>query len=137
GDVLDHFWAGYNFGESFFMSQPGLAWKIVAVGDPLYAPAVFRPAPVVVGVTAASSALVTGQKLQCTATVRGGSGDTRVTWRLSPATGSISASGMYTAPATVVGMAVVTVTATSVADPTKSASTTLRILPAATVSPGS
>jgi uncharacterized protein (TIGR03437 family) len=44
GDVLDHFTAGYNFGESFSISNPALNWVITTVGDPLYAPKIFRPA---------------------------------------------------------------------------------------------
>ena len=44
GDVLDHFTAGYNFGESFSISNLALNWVLTTVGDPLYAPKVFRPA---------------------------------------------------------------------------------------------
>ena len=41
-DFFDHFWAGYNFGESFYLAENVLRWTMVAVGDPLYAPAMFR-----------------------------------------------------------------------------------------------
>jgi uncharacterized protein (TIGR03790 family) len=41
GNVLDHFWAGYNFGESFYIAQNAVRWVMVAIGDPLYAPAIF------------------------------------------------------------------------------------------------
>ncbi|HWB83408.1 MAG TPA: TIGR03790 family protein [Bryobacteraceae bacterium] len=44
GNVLNHFWTGYNFGESFYLAQNVLRWTVVAVGDPLYAPRVFQPA---------------------------------------------------------------------------------------------
>lgn len=51
-----------------------------------------------------------------------GSSNTGVTWTLSPNVGSIAADGTYTAPATPAAGTQVTVTATSAADPTKSAS---------------
>lgn len=54
-----------------------------------------------------------------------GTANTGVTW--SASTGSISASGYYTAPA---NTGTATITATSVADPTKSATTTLTIMAA-------
>jgi hypothetical protein len=52
-----------------------------------------------------------------------------VTWSLTPAAGTISATGVYTAPATVPSPGTVTVTATSVSDPTQSASATVTIVP--------
>jgi hypothetical protein len=39
--VFDHSCAGYNFGDSFYIAQNALRWVMVAVGDPLYAPAAF------------------------------------------------------------------------------------------------
>ncbi len=50
-----------------------------------------------------------------------------VTWTMNPNVGSVSSSGVYTAPAVVTSSQVVTVTATSVADPTKSASAALTL----------
>jgi len=41
-DFFDHFWAGYNFGESFYLSENVLRWTMIAVGDPLYAPTMFQ-----------------------------------------------------------------------------------------------
>ena len=35
------FKAGYNFGESFYIAQNALRWVMTAIGDPLYAPALF------------------------------------------------------------------------------------------------
>jgi uncharacterized protein (TIGR03790 family) len=37
-NVFDHLWAGYNFGDSFYIAQNALRWVMVAVGDPLYCP---------------------------------------------------------------------------------------------------
>jgi hypothetical protein len=59
--------------------------------------------------------------------------DTRVTWKVNGVAGgngtvgTVSSSGLYTAPAAVPSPATVTVTATSVADATKSASVTVTI----------
>ncbi len=41
GNVLDHLWAGYNFGDSFYIAQNAVRWVMVAVGDPLYSPRIF------------------------------------------------------------------------------------------------
>jgi hypothetical protein len=68
-----------------------------------------------------SASLLTGGTQQFTATVRG-IVDTTVTWTASA--GSITSSGLYTAPATA---GTYTVTATSVADATKSASATVTV----------
>jgi hypothetical protein len=56
-----------------------------------------------------------------------------VTWTLSPSLGTIDADGLYTAPASVASRQGVTVTATSAADPTKSASAQIWILPPVTL----
>jgi hypothetical protein len=41
GNVFDHLWAGYNFGDSFYIAQNAVRWVMVAVGDPLYSPRLF------------------------------------------------------------------------------------------------
>jgi hypothetical protein len=61
--------------------------------------------------------------------------NTAVTWSLSPAVGSISAAGLYTAPATITTAQTVTVTATSVANTAASATATVSLaLPTPTLS---
>ncbi len=46
GNVFDHLWAGYNFGDSFYIAQNAVRWVMIAVGDPLYSPRLFaRPNP--------------------------------------------------------------------------------------------
>ena len=83
------------------------------------------------------SVTVRAQK-QFTATVQNTS-NTAVTWQVNgvtggnATTGTISSSGLYTAPAAVPNPATVTVTAVSQADTTKSASTTVTILAAVAV----
>src|ERR1035437_7806000 len=57
-----------------------------------------------------------------------------VVWTLSPAVGTISATGLYTAPASIAAAQTVTVNATSVADPTKPASATVTLTPTVTIS---
>src|SRR5207302_1311114 len=109
-----------NFGESFYMAQRALAWKLVAVGDPLYAPVVFRTDPPVNVSVAPGPVAYTGggQPVQMIAAVTGGSGNKTVTWSVTPQVGTISANGLYTAPLTAAAQTV-TVKATSVADPTQ------------------
>ena len=52
---------------------------------------------------------------------------------MSGSSGTISSTGLFTAPASIATLQTITVTATSVADPTKSASATVTLTPAATV----
>jgi uncharacterized protein (TIGR03790 family) len=44
-NLLNHFWNGYNFGESAYLASPVLNWMMLFVGDPLYEPQVFARAP--------------------------------------------------------------------------------------------
>jgi len=60
------------------------------------------------------------------AVVTGGLGSTAVSWTVSPNVGSVS-SGLYTAPATITTQLIVTVTATSIVDTSKSAKSTITI----------
>ena len=86
-------------------------------------------AGVSVGVTPTTASLTSSQIQQFTATVSGGSGNTAVSWTLSPNVGTISSTGLYTAPATVTTQQSVVVKATSVADTSKSATTTITLSP--------
>lgn len=71
-----------------------------------------------------------------TATLTGASNSSLV-WSLSPALGSISNGGAYTAPAAISSPATVTVTVKSVADPSKSASAVVNLQPNPPVTPAS
>jgi hypothetical protein len=84
--------------------------------------------PVSVALTPGSVTLTPSQTQTFTAAVTGTS-NTAVTWSLSPAVGSISAAGLYTAPATVPYPNTVIITATSAANPTDSASGVVTIVP--------
>lgn len=79
------------------------------------------PAGVSVAVTPGSASVLTGATQQFTATVTGAS-NTAVNWTATG--GSISSTGLYTAPA---AAGAFTVTATSAADATKSASATVSV----------
>jgi len=82
-------------------------------------------------VTPQGATIPAGGTLQYTTTV-GGFGNNSVTWSITstaPQPGSISSSGLYSAPSSVASPMQVTVTATSVADPTQFASTTLTVNP--------
>jgi hypothetical protein len=84
-----------------------------------------------IGVSPTSANVVSSQKQQFTAAVTGTS-DTAVTWSASQ--GSVDSSGLYTAPA-VQSQTSATVTATSNADNTKSASASLTVQPASSKGP--
>jgi len=88
-----------------------------------------------ISVTPVSSSLGANQTQQFSATVTNAS-NTAVTWSLSPNTGTISGSGLYTAPSTITSAQTVTVTATSVADTniTATASITLSPTPPSAIS---
>jgi hypothetical protein len=86
--------------------------------------------PISVSVSPSNITLYDGQTLQFSAVVTNGNG-TGVTWSILPAgEGSINSTGLYAAPSTISAQETVTVTATSIADTTKSASTTLTLSPA-------
>jgi hypothetical protein len=86
------------------------------------------PAAAAMAVTMAPATVTVaaGSSTQLTATVTG-SANTTVVWSMQPAVGSISSSGVYTAPSRVASTQNVVVTATSVADPTKSGTATITI----------
>jgi hypothetical protein len=92
------------------------------------ATAVVNPAKVSLTVSPPSALLGPSQIAQFTAIVSGAA-DTAVTWTSSPAVGTLSASGLYTAPASITTAQSLTVTATSVADSTKSAAAAITLQP--------
>ena len=95
-----------------------------------------NPPPTItsVAVSCASTSVPTGQTSQCTATVKGtGSYSSAVTWSVSgvqsgnSTVGTVSTTGLYTAPSAVPSPNPVTVTATSTEDTTKSGSATASV----------
>lgn len=85
-------------------------------------------AGVFVQATPTSANLYASQQQQFASTVAGSS-NTAVTWSYTPQVGTLTAGGLYTAPASISTQQTVTVTATSQADSTKSASATINLLP--------
>ncbi len=85
-----------------------------------------------VGLSPSNVALTASQSRQFTATVTGNA-NTSVVWSMNPTLGTLS-NGLYTAPSVINAAQSVTITATSVADPTKSASATVQLTPTASVS---
>lgn len=92
-----------------------------------------RTRAVTISLTPSAVKLAPGQTQQFSATA-GGASNTAVTWALSPAVGTISSTGLYTAPTAVAAAQTVAIKATSVADPTKSASSSISLSPSVTVS---
>jgi len=90
------------------------------------------PAPVSIALSPASASLLPGGTQAFAATVSG-TENMGVTWSLSPALGSISEAGAYTAPAAIASSAAVTVTAASQADPSKTAAAQVLLNPASPV----
>jgi hypothetical protein len=85
------------------------------------------PPPIFISVTPASATLSAGQTMQFNATVKGNT-NTAVTWALTPnGFGTISSTGLYTAPATITGQQSVIVTATSQVEPTIASSSVVTI----------
>jgi Concanavalin A-like lectin/glucanases superfamily/Domain of unknown function (DUF2341) len=102
------------------------ATTLGANSAPLSATITLMP-PVAVTVSPGVASLPTGGAQQFTATVVNAT-NTAVTWTINPVgVGSISASGLYTAPATLNGQQTVSIIATSLADQTQSASATVTL----------
>jgi len=107
--------------------------SVSSVADPLIsASSILSLAPPVnVAINPTGVSLTSAQIQSFTATVMN-STNTAVTWSTSPALGSISVTGLYTAPQSIPTAQTVTVTATSVADSTKSASVIVALVPTST-----
>jgi len=89
-----------------------------------------NPTVTSVSVTCFASSIGTGQTNQCSATVRGtGNFNTAVSW--SASVGPVSGTGLFTAPGT---SGPATITATSVADSSKTSSATVTVVPPIVVS---
>jgi hypothetical protein len=129
---------GLYTAPSLIGSTQTVAIRATSVADPNnWNTATVTLMPVSVIVTPSSASLAALQTRQFTAIVQNTS-NTAVTWTRSPSVGTLSSSGLYTAPALIASSQTVTVTATSNADPSKSASATITLLPiSVTVSPSS
>jgi hypothetical protein len=97
-----------------------MATSVANPGVSATATAAINPSSVSVAVSPTATIVDGGQCIQLAAQVSGSS-NTAVTWSMTPALGTLSATGLYTAPPSTSTTQTVTVTATSVADSTKSA----------------
>lgn len=88
-----------------------------------------------VTVAPATASLTNSQQVQFTATVTNGASN-NVTWSITPSVGSIDQTGLYTAPGTLTAVTKVTVTATSVSDPTKSGTAAVTVTPLISIGDG-
>jgi hypothetical protein len=91
-------------------------------------------AGVSVAVNPASANLGPSQVQQFSASVTG-TANSGVNWSISPGVGAVSAMGLYAAPLSISSAQTVTVTATSVADPARSASAVVNLVPAGAFTP--
>ncbi len=105
---------------------------VVSNGGPTLLNATLGGAPVSVAVTPAGGVVSNSQTLQCAATVQGVSNHS-VTWTRTPSIGTISSTGLYTAPPYISSPQTVTITATSVAAPSYSGSVTITVAKMLTV----
>lgn len=127
GDTFSGYYSsdGSNWtsaGSPFTVSMSAnvnIGMAVVSTNNSALTTAIFDNVSVAAGigvtVSPASANLAASQTQQFTATVTGTS-NTAVTWSISPNTGTISSSGLYTAPSIISSQQSVTVTATSVAD---------------------
>jgi hypothetical protein len=126
--------AGLYTAPAILPAPPSVAVKATAMADPSASGSatVTLVAGASVSVSPPSVQLKPGAQAQFTVTVSGSS-STLVIWSISgsgcsgSACGSISASGLYTAPAKSPNPPIVAVTATLLSDPTKSGSATVTI----------
>src|ERR1700691_2927126 len=104
-------------------SQQTIAIAATLMADPAAsatATAIVNPNSGSLAVSPAVAILAASQSIQFAARFTGG-GNAAVVWSMSPAVGTLSLSGLYTAPASIAATQTVTVTATSVADSALSA----------------
>ena len=87
-----------------------------------------------VTVSPSTTTLIHGQSVQLTATVNGTGASPAVIWSFSPTLGTLSSTGLYTAPASVFQNFTITVTATSLSDPSKFGSATIFLVPTVSIS---
>jgi hypothetical protein len=119
---------GVYVAPAIIASQQNVTVTATSVADPTAtATATVSLQPVAVTVGPASASLSAGQSATFTALVSG-TGNTAVTWSLSPAVGSM-VNGLYISPATISSLQMVTVIATSVVDTTKTGTATVTLTP--------
>jgi uncharacterized repeat protein (TIGR02543 family) len=127
--------AGFVFaGWTGQVAASARATTTVTMSGPQSVTAKFVSQPITVSVSPGAAILSASQQRQFSAVVRGASNH-QVTWSLSLVSGggsplgSITKGGLYTPPSLIAAPLIVNVTATSVADPTKTGSSTVHLVP--------
>ncbi|HKD06970.1 MAG TPA: hypothetical protein VKB79_13790 [Bryobacteraceae bacterium] len=121
--------------SSSVATGPHNVYIVTSAGSSNILPFTVVPAPVSVTVTPSAASLYPSGAVSLAASVSNAS-NADVTWSLTPNLGSLTVSGAsasYSAPSSIPSPQSVTAIATSAADPTKSAYTTLQLLPAISV----
>jgi Chitobiase/beta-hexosaminidase C-terminal domain len=115
---------------SFLLSISGMTRAIAVSAGISSIPiaGIYTIQPPSISLTPPSVSLTVSQSTNFIATVSG-LASSAVTWSLNPSAGSISTSGLYTAPATISAEQTIAVTATSVSDPLVSATATVTLVP--------
>jgi hypothetical protein len=102
----------------------GVVYAVFPAGSGVYQ-ATYANSAATVTISPLTASIAPGQTQQFTATVLGAA-NTNVIWSITPSIGTISATGLYTAPASLTADPI-TVTAYSVADASKSASAIVQL----------
>lgn len=116
------------------MAASASATTTVTMSGPQSLTAKFVSQPITVSVRPGTAILSASQQRQFTAVVTGAANH-QVTWSLSLVSGggsplgSISKGGLYTPPSLIAAAQLINVVATSVADPTKTGSSTVHLVP--------
>lgn len=121
--------ANTAFDQTFTVSSAGsitIQFVPVVSNPNISAIEILQATGIAVSVTPGAASLLASQTQQFTATVTG-TATTGVTWSLAPAVGTITTGGLYTAPSNIPATQTVTVTATSIADATKSGAATVTL----------
>ena len=117
---------GAHWAQIDYLSSSG---QVLSTPSPVLLPPTGVPiAGTEATVTPPAIVLTPSQTVQFTAGFSG-TGDADATWSISPAVGSISNSGLYTAPADITSSETVLVRATSQADDSQSATSTITLSP--------
>jgi hypothetical protein len=139
---LDYHPSTFTYGSNYLFLTPMLTFEPAFVGNQAIYGRVWESGSLIVGwtkigtvtveassvtVSPASAGLVAGQTQQFTATVSNLSPAT-VTWTINPQVGTISSSGLYTAPPSIATQQTATVTATSQANSAISGSATVTLM---------
>jgi len=128
--------SGLYTAPALIPSQQNVTVTATSVADSTrLASAIVTLNPIAVSVSPGAASLTASQAQQFTAAITGTFNST-VTWSITPASvGSVSPVGLYLAPVSIGSQQTVTVTATSSADPSKSASAIVTLNPSQVATP--